>query len=504
MTSCSKEELSLSDTKITYSGTTNVTNIPFTDIESLNRFNDDSTIVNWKLARKLSMIDLEDEFKSELGWEGTKFSDKPVVIYGYDSRPKYYEFIILDETNKPIGTVTSFARKETDGATSHVLPGVRNYNNVTSKGSAYKIFTGNYPTNVLIGIPGKSGNEPSVLVDPETGESAGPTEEKDVEDLISFLSSLTIEQLEEYNIEDVNALIESLQTENEENQTYAHYYWQLMDEIQPMLDTISDEDIIILCNEDKGWTTQDIHIASRYNNTALRNTRWSGWCGPTAIAWIYRGLYSSYDGTYLPIAGDAGFRTSNRWRNYHGGRLSHKGFYDYNDGGDDDNDKKRNDLDKDWVEPISNSIDNGLYHDIADKCNLYNWPRKENGPVMPWRLNNAIKEVTDKNYTCRNAVFAEGHRWIRKKNLPVIVLTGVSHYIVAFGSKYEYYNWDIKWTIRVGRWFRKTITIGPFRNRTGRWLLIQDNGSTTSDHNYDQYWKKTKVDFDVEYKIVKK
>ena len=95
-----------------------------------------------------------------MNWNGTKLSEKPVVIYDGKSTPKYYEFIVKNESGKEVGTVTTCIKKEADAVISHVLPYVRDYSNFTSKGSNYKIISGGYPNRLLVGVLGKSGENP--------------------------------------------------------------------------------------------------------------------------------------------------------------------------------------------------------------------------------------------------------------------------------------------------------------------------------------------------------
>jgi len=322
--------------------------------------------------------------------------------------------------------------------------------------------------------------------------------------MINALTALTDEEKEKLGITNIDALTTEIKQKDALNQEYAEEYWSLIDTLKTELDSMSDEEIAAVINESKGSRiSYDEYKIPAYNTTAMRNTRWSGWCVPSALAWIYRGLYSSYDGTYLPLAGDAGFYNAN-------GRFINgmKGYYDFDDGGDDDGDKRQNDLDADWVDSISDLIDGGLYAKLAKNGGLYLWPwltGDTNGPTLPYGLSTALASVTKGKYSVRPTPYSLtslaplGHQHIRNSHLPIVCLVQTfSHYIVAFGSKYEYWNW-----YKIVKIFRKRIRVNGPRIRKNKWLLVQDNGYTTSKHNYEPYWKNDKLTFDLQYGVIR-
>jgi hypothetical protein len=76
---------------------------------------------------------------------------------------------------------------------------------------------------------------------------------------------------------------------------------------------------------------------------------------------------------------------------------------------------------------------------------------------------------------------------------------GLSHYVVAFGSQYRYWNWDLYIKI-----FGKKITISSGSTRTGTWALVHDNGYTTDKWGYAPYWRGEVAGFDISYKVIRK
>ncbi|MCB9427046.1 MAG: hypothetical protein H6584_08485 [Flavobacteriales bacterium] len=448
---------------------------------------------------------MELSLKESMDWNGTSLSEKPVVVFDGQSRPKYYEFIVTNDSEEAIGTVTACAQKETDAALSHVLPYVRDYTNLTTKGGSYKMISGGYPTKILIGIPGKSGEEPVAVIDPATGETVTEIISEDAQGMIDAITALTDEEKEQLGLDDTSALINEISQKDLQNQEYAEQYWSIVDSLQVELEAMSDDEIITAINESKGsWVSYDQYVIPAYNTTGMRNTRWNGWCGPSALAWVYRGLYSRYNGTYLPLAGESSFYKLN----YREVDNLSKGFYDFNDKGDHDHDQRQNDLDPDWVNPQSSQADGGLYAKLAQNSGMYAWPwltGDQNGPTFPNGLSVALSSVTDAKYKVSTAHFnllsvqPLGHQHIRHLKLPVIcMIDGFSHYVVAFGSKYQYWNWDV-----IVKIFGKRISIASGSIRTNKWLLMQDNGKTTSQHGYEPYWKNDNLKFDIQYGILR-
>ncbi len=522
MFSCQKEELQIGETKISIgTSETNLTEIPFTDDRTLSEISKSSDIINWQLARKLTLIELEDGFKNSMGWNGCSLAEKPVVIYGKKSQPRYYEFIVLNQSGNAVGTLTAFARRETTSPIAYALPFVRDYTQVISKGSSVKVFSGNYPSLVCVGIPGKSGEEPTGLIDAETGEPIIITENEDFQEMIDFINGLSGEDLQNYGIGDKGEYLSWLEEQNNQNVDYSTIFWQVMQEIQDSLIAMSDTAIIEKCNENKGWLSYKEHIIPAYNSTAMRNTRWNGWCGPSALAWIYRGQYSTYNGTNIPLSGETGF--FNWSGRFNDGGLS-TGQYFFIGGGDHDGDGRVNHLDREWVRQQSNAIDGGLYHAIAENTSIYTWgtmrlgpsiiintpigsvtadPRvtvfnAEQGPTFPWQLGNSLMAVTNNRFDVKFVLSPYAFENIQNRNLPAIInVDKYSHYVTAFGTRHEYNNW----TIRITRWFKKTITIPTYN----RWFMIHDNGAKTGGNNFQPYWRTSSIWYaDLHYNVERK
>lgn len=440
-----------------------------------------------------------------MNWQGAKLSEKPVVIYDGKSSPKYYEFIVKNESGIGIGTITTCIKKEANAVISHVLPYVRDYSAFTSKGDSYKMISGGYPSRIYAGILGKSGDKPLSIVDPSTSTIVPSVLNEDAQGTIDAINRLSEDQKANIGIHNSDSLISEIRKSDQIMQEYAKAYWELMDSLASNMNQTTDEQIILAVNSSKGFDTGisfDEYIIPAFNNQNLKNTHWDGWCGPSALAWIYRGLYSSYNGTYLPLAGENGFDNSTNAAIYRY-TAGNEGYYYFGSSSDDDNDKRINSLDSDWLYSQSIKADGGLYSTLAGVGGLYLWPaisRDQNGPTLPFALRLALTTVTIGKYFIGvpfilPGLTNSGHIHMRTWRLPVLCLVNnFSHYVVAFGSRTRNYNWA--WWAKV---FGKKIIISSGSVLTDKWLYVTDNGYTA---NNGPYWRNDAfISLDVQYGV---
>jgi len=504
--SCKKEELFVGETDISHKLNPGIlSDIPFADEQTLAAIASHPEKVPYLTARKLAVLEMELSINESMNWHGTRLSEKPVVIFDGHSRAKYYEFLVINESGEAIGTVTALAQRETDAVISHILPFVRDYSNLTIKGGNYRMISGGYPTRILLGIIGKSGEDVSSVLCPLTGETVDEVPSESAQGFIDALKALTEEQKEQMGIDDVGAVIVEAEQKDALNREHAMSYWGLIDTLEAELIAMSDEEIAAAITESKrSWTSHDVFAIPSYNTPGMRNTFWGGWCGPSALAWVYRGLYSSYNGRYLPLAGEPDFPLWPYRLMMMGGT---RGVYYFGSKGDHDSDGRINSLDADWVNPISYAIDGGLYAKLADESDMYFWASltgEQMGPVSPFGLHDALSNVSDNHIVSLTpfnllSLTPVSHEYIRNTRLPVICLiNGLSHWVVAFGSKYEMWNWQV--VIRI---FRRNVTLARGSIRTDKYLLIHDNGAEMSKHNYAPFWRNDKLVFDLQFPVIR-
>lgn len=69
--------------------------IPYSDSTTLSAFSKDNNIVNYELVRKITLLELDATgFRDEMNWYGYTLSKMPVTIYGFDSKPKYWDLSV--------------------------------------------------------------------------------------------------------------------------------------------------------------------------------------------------------------------------------------------------------------------------------------------------------------------------------------------------------------------------------------------------------------------------
>lgn len=512
--SCNKQNgiLQVGKTKITNTNPVVDDNIPYTDSATLNSISKTKGYVGYKIAHKLAVIQMNMSIDKQMNWNGTKLSKLPVVVYDAKSNPRYYEFIVKKQDGTPIGTLTTDAKNEVGACVAYLLPYVRNYNFVSSKGAAFKMISDGYPNHILVGIPGKGGNPPSDVIDATTGQSvnADTVLTEDAQGAIAAVKKLPQTSLDSLHT-NAGTLISGIQQRDQQNQQQAAEYWTMVDSLNNKISNLSDDSLNAILNTSKGsYTSSDQYIIPPFQNSNLQGTFWDGWCGPSAIALIYRAYYNTYHGFYLPLENEADFDTTGYGGigsiGRHHVRGLNAGYFFFMP-----NSNKQS-TDKTWVRNQSNLIDGGLYYDLADYSGMFWWREtfgRDQGPTLPWNLSNALSTTSNGHLFLNPIPFFTmiplplttnwpGHVWLRNAKTPLLCWTNFfSHYQVAIGSQIDYWNW----TVIIKIWFIHIQWSGSIP--TGKWLLMQDNGYKTGKHGYRPYWKNDTWNYDVQFPVIK-
>jgi hypothetical protein len=333
-------------------------NVPFEDEEVLKSFAGDAQILDYNTARKIALIEfLATGMDKDMGWEGNKIKETPVVIYGFDNRPKYYDFIVLDAEKNITGTITAYARRTATTSIRAVSSGVKDYAGLLSKaGGINASFYEDWMGSSYLGILGKAGDTPQSVVDAETGELVEGTKELTDEEIVTSLtdlfSSLAVfdpaaidipendplyadiqKAMAEYaaapqTSENTEAALNTaLSTKNEQSGAF----WDEIDEILPEIENIKDEAEIIdssskgLLSSLVSWVVHKVVTlftgvdTSRYyidkytGYLRTQNGSYTGaaqpWCGPWIcgyLMWIKDGRTGNYYNTFYNMASSVG------------------------------------------------------------------------------------------------------------------------------------------------------------------------------------------------------
>jgi len=222
LSSCNSDQLEISNTSISSKNAIEIYKIPFAEQQTLTDIASNKSNISYQTARKMAIIEMELSLKAQMKWSGAKLSEKPVVVYDAKSNAKYYEFIVISDAGQNIGTVTTCVQKETDAVISHVLPYVRDYSCFTTKGSSYKMISTGYPSRILIGVLAKSGDEPSVVIDPATNNSVSNLLTEDASGAIESINKLTEDQKTGFGITNADSLVNAIKEKDALNKMYAH------------------------------------------------------------------------------------------------------------------------------------------------------------------------------------------------------------------------------------------------------------------------------------------
>lgn len=455
-------------------------------------------VINYKVARYLAYQELADgaDRLVELPAE-YELSELPNVIYNYDNLPKYYEYEVIGN-GEVVATVTTYAQKEDDCVIAYILEGKR----ATEK-TGKSAFVGEYPA-VFYAVKQTPGTMTQRFTDAEgnaVSVSRATAYAPQDNDPWADYYAMT-EGMDEENRRTTLATIEEMKQSPEyiemmENEAYVNKFWAEIDNVSEDITAMSDKDInsSLFPNQYAGQIStkadkdpngipgspSSSYIIPRYNNYNLIRTSWNTYCGPGAVAWIFRGLYDSYPISgptkkYIPIhpLSDKYYIDANGKRRQYACRELYTGnsFYDCLD---------KMELKRMWDRDpnnVSRQMDNGFLEEIHS----HTVKTGDEYPMYQLGITNAIKSITNGQYGVQSTT--QSHNHIKKSQLPILICYvpkgsgGASHYMVGFGSG------------KIG---------------TKKYVYVTDNANLIQDFGFLPYWRKeTTGNYGLRYKIVKK
>lgn len=426
------------------------------------------------LCGGIELINPEPDSK----WELTQY---PRIVYNYNNIPEYYEFGLL-KNDKIIATISTYTTKKDVGVIAYMIPNFQHDAQTTQ----YIHYTGNYPHDKYYGT--YSQRQPTLYY--ENGK------------LNEFIKSPTFKTEEENLQEMINVFAND--KENPIDSTKIHYaisnyrqaaslFWKRTDSIfNKWLNTSYIESHMqFLEDNDEGSTevtfkndseianiiaanmgtidSKDLHEIPAYKSDRIRCTYWRGYCGPAALAFIYRGIYKYFPLTssenYLPILGDIE-------DNSYFIQKSLYAFYNF----DIDNSQYStfNSLKEAHINR-SNLSDYGLSALFYKECTwFYNiFKGYYELPLYELGMRKGIKNATNNKYSL--TFTTEPYKDIESNN-PVIIAINCNHYIIG---------------------------IACAKNSNGKkYELVTDNGNKISEQNYAPYWHRQNF-WNLHYKVFK-
>lgn len=324
--SCSENEQfsEIGQTTITTKDKDKSIYLPFEDLSILKGFESDPKILEYNRVRKLALLELIGTgFDEEMKWLGYRLSKIPIVLYGFDNKPKYYDFIVLDAENSPVGTVTVYARKTASTVIKAVSEEIKDYNSLLSKASINmdraSLFV-DWAGNSYAGLLGKSGDQPIQAINIETGEIAESIEEIEGQQIITEMKKEVlpgllpkdlsvfddVEETEENKdlLEEVEAaktltvevLADSMKVAYEQDIKNTEAFWTELESETSNINEIDDSEI--LDGNGKSIFSRlfrrifsGVDSKTRYLDRYVNSGSYSGasgtkWCGPWACGYV--------------------------------------------------------------------------------------------------------------------------------------------------------------------------------------------------------------------------
>lgn len=290
---------------------------PFADTQTLKSFASDATILNYEFAKKLALSELIGTGQWEaMNWQGATLSATPVIIYDFNSKPKFYNYIVLDPEQQAIGSVVVYAQRKRSTMLRSVSSNVPDFSANVTKSSSIRVFE-DWTGTQYTAMPGKSGDAPASITN-ANGESVTGIQELTDEEIadvvannlltviqqkndsfvIAYKDSLTqnigMEELEKTNFEDTkNALLDNMQAMHQQRDSF----WTVMATIQDSINTLSVDEIEqkstkglfswlrqVFCGVDTRTFGNGKYEYTKKDTLSFSR---SGWCGPWVAGYLH-------------------------------------------------------------------------------------------------------------------------------------------------------------------------------------------------------------------------
>ncbi|NOU59494.1 hypothetical protein [Marinifilum caeruleilacunae] len=311
--SCQKGELELNPKQDSSNDNINEMSsdpIPYATITELTNFREDLDIVDYNLTRKLAILELSlDEFNSEMNWEDCTLSEFPVILYGFDSKPKFYEFMVLDLDGNAIGAVRTDARRKTGGVLHQVRENIPEYQKLRTKSGIGTKLIADYAGNLYGGFVGKSDESPTRITNLKSGklqpEMVELSDEQILADLsvnlraraqeaLSAINSITdptiLERVAEVHPANVENQILELEMSMQAEHQQRDVYWAAVEANSQLLLATPDSEVPQVLGEIFAAETEEdpMVFLPEYKETQEVSLITDSKCpGPYAMAWIY-------------------------------------------------------------------------------------------------------------------------------------------------------------------------------------------------------------------------
>ena len=390
----------------------------------------------WKVTRPFAVMELE-AFSEEYGWVNATLSERAVLLYDGESKPKYYEFRVIQD-GKEVGAIVTVAQKKDGGPVVKITKTMKDYGKILLQSLDFKIIAnGTGYAFAPLSVPG---DDIIFAVDPDSG---GLTNVSVDIGFTEFITNISPELRSNLGFTNDTIIQEGIQAETQ-NRAENESLWISIEEDRSNILALSDEmiqgNVVIETNNPpiaanskaypKIGIVKKINTLPQFDTPLMKsiagtnlwvclNDIWKYynfgdywyWCGPTSLHWVEIGLFG------------LAYKTPLQWSN-------------------------------DYVLINQNTGSSG-------------W----NGISWPWLLNDALRSVTGKQYGVKGH---HCHWWETAKNyiindkLPLLSLrTGKK-----IGTGKKDYQWHYRVIYGVGE---MGIKIGGMIFHNTQFFFIHDN-----------------------------
>ncbi len=470
--------------------------LPTLSVKELDALSADSTVLNFRTARQYAYTELfsclhlflnerrqttvkQQIEHGEYPQISLTMGDLPVVVYDYDNRPYYYEFPVLFN-DTVVRTITVCAQPIDDEVIDFIFHPLQ----YTSLSRTYKRYVGEYP-NVYYGdgtqtlyMQGQSENGAFCLQPIEKDSLISLIPDKQLAQCLSQMQYEDVELLDAnlrdggHEISDVDVGIFDACQSVKDFPSEIHNFMQASYSLPQIISAyppVTLKDTFVLTYEQFKMIYDNLHRIQttrrfslpQYNRAPLIMTFWWGACGPSAMAWLYRGIFDSYKGKYLPLFEQVGASYVIDYEKEFYRNEQNYAYYSFT---------YKFPFPKipyslyPRVKERSEKWDNGLYY-VWFKRTI---PNKGGNALFPVGMNKGMKEATKNKYCTELTThpFRE-----LESNLYPLAIAGQQHIFAAIGTGYTKKGKDL------------------YKNK---YFLIYDNGYWSEEFNHYPFWRKYK------------
>lgn len=201
--------------------------IPYSTQSQLHEFSDDPDIVDYVFARQLAIVDITiNNTFQDYGWVDCTLSSEPIIVYYFDNKPLYYDFIVLDQAGTPKGSVSVHARKTEVMQIAQIGTDLSQYNAIAGGSTPNNVFFADKSGHRYIANRNQTKTPLFSGKDAQTGEIITSLKPITDEDKIETLKTEILQQVYD-DPQELDQIVASITERVAELKKEAAMFWEL-------------------------------------------------------------------------------------------------------------------------------------------------------------------------------------------------------------------------------------------------------------------------------------